>query len=180
MKKVFIFLTSGFEEIEALATTDILRRAGVDIETVSLIGQKTVRGGHGIAVEADWLFEEIDFKQTEMLILPGGTVKINEHEGLKKEILSLNAQGGKISAICAAPMVLGGLGLLKGKRATCYPGFEKYLEGAVLKTSEPVVKDGNIITGRGPGLSIDFALKIVAELCGESKSDEVAKGLLIK
>lgn len=179
MKKALIFLVTGFEEIEALATVDVLRRGGVDIQTVSLTGSKTVEGGHSISVVADCLFEEINSDSVDMLILPGGTVKINDHQGLKDLVLKFNRAQKNIAAICAAPMVFGGLGILKGKKATCYPSFEKYLDGAVLKTSEAVVVDGNITTGRGPGLTLDFALQLLETLEGRAKRDEVAKGLLL-
>lgn len=179
MKKALIFLVTGFEEIEALATVDVLRRGGVDIKTVSLIDDKTVVGSHSIPVIADELFDNTDFSTADILILPGGTVRINEHDGLKKKLLEFNSANKNIAAICAAPMVLGGLGLLKGKKATCYPGFEKYLEGAELATNEAVIIQGNVITGRGPGLTLDFALEILEILEGKAKRDEVAKGLLL-
>ncbi|MCL2502192.1 MAG: DJ-1/PfpI family protein [Bacteroidales bacterium] len=179
MKQSYIFLVSGFEEIEALATIDILRRGGVALQTVSLEDTLTVVGGHGVPVTADMLFAALDFSKAEMLILPGGTVKIDEHEGLKKVIPAHVAKGGKVAAICAAPMVLGGLGLLEGKRATCYPNFENYLKGAILHTQEAVVTDGNITTGRGPGLTFDFALELLALLKGKAAADEVAGQLLL-
>ncbi len=179
MKKALIFLTTGFEEIEALATVDILRRGGVDIKTVSLTETKIVEGSHGVPVVADLMFQEAGFDSADILILPGGTVKINEHDGLKEQVLNFCNNGKLIAAICAAPMVLGGLGILKGKKATCYPGFEKYLDGAILTTDAAVVTDGNIITGRGPGLTFEFALQLLEVLEGKAKRDEVAKGLLL-
>ncbi|MFT4221795.1 DJ-1 family glyoxalase III [Dysgonomonas sp.] len=179
MKTIFVFLTTGFEEIEAMATVDILRRAGLDVKTVSLTGNKTVVASHGVPIVADLLFEETDFSKAEMLVLPGGTPKYNDHEGMKKEVLAFANKGEKVAAICASPMVLGGLGLLNGKSATCYPGFEQYLAGANLQTSEAVVVDGNITTGRGPGLTIDFALKLVELIAGKEKRDAVAAGLLV-
>lgn len=180
MKTIFVFLTTGFEEIEAMATVDILRRAELDVKTVSLTGDKIVVASHGVPVVADLLFEDTDLSKAEMLVLPGGTTKFNEHEGMKKEVLAFANKGEKVAAICASPMVLGGLGLLKGKNATCYPGFEQYLTGANLQTSEAVVVDGNITTGRGPGLTIDFALKLVELVAGKEKRDAVAAGLLVK
>lgn len=179
MKKALIFLVTGFEEIEALATVDILRRGDIDIKTVSLTDSKTVEGSHGIPVVTDLMFDDADFSSADILILPGGTVRINEHEGLKKKILEFNIANKNIAAICAAPMVLGGLGLLKGKKATCYPGFEKYLDGAQLATNEAVITEGNIVTGRGPGLTFDFALQLLETLAGKAKREEVAKGLLL-
>ncbi|MDR1171773.1 MAG: DJ-1/PfpI family protein [Bacteroidales bacterium] len=179
MKKALIFLITGFEEIEALATIDILRRGGVEIKSVSLTGDRTVAGGHRISVIADYLFEEADFAGVQMLILPGGTVKFNEHDGLKREILAFSRQGKPIAAICAAPMVLGGLGLLKDKRATCYPGYEKYLTGAHV-TEAPVMVDGNITTGRAAGYTLDFALELLAQLTDREVSAETARKLLAK
>lgn len=179
MKKALIFLTTGFEEIEALATVDILRRGEVDVKTVSLTDEKTVVGSHAIPVVADVLFSDVDFTAIDMLILPGGTTKINDHEGLKKQVKAFAEADKDIAAICAAPMVLGGLGLLRGKSATCYPGFEKYLDGANLKTQEAVVIDGKVVTGRGPGLTFDFALQLLEILAGKEKRQEVAKGLLL-
>jgi len=172
MEKVFIFLTTGFEEIEALATMDILRRGGVNIQSVSLTGNKMVSGGHQISVLADCLFEEVDFTDAQMLILPGGTVKINEHERLKREILAFASQGKPIAAICAAPMVLGGLGLLENKAATCYPGYEKYLSGAQV-VEERVVVDGNITTGKAAGYTFEFALELLSQLKGKEIANEI-------
>ena len=180
MKNIFVYLTTGFEEIEALGTIDRLRRAGLAVTTVSLTGEKQVVGSHQIPVIADALYEDVNVEDAELLVVPGGTPKYDDHDGLKKHILTFNSKGGNIAAICAAPMVFGGLGLLRGKRATCYPGFEKYLEGGVLATTEAVVVDGNIITGRGPGLALDFALTLVEIVAGKEKKNEVASGLLLK
>ncbi|MFV0417809.1 MAG: DJ-1 family glyoxalase III [Dysgonomonas sp.] len=180
MKTVFVFLTTGFEEIEALGTIDVLRRGELNVKSVSLTDSKQVMGSHQIPVIADLMFDQVDFSQAEMLVLPGGTVKFNEHENMKKEVLAFANKGEKVAAICASPMVLGGLGLLKGKNATAYPGFEKYLEGATLQTDRAVVVDGNITTGRGPGLTMEFALNIVEQLAGKEKRDAVAAGLLVK
>ena len=174
-----IFLVTGFEEIEALVTIDILRRGGVDIQSVSLTGDRTVAGGHQISVVTDCLFEDADFANAQMLILPGGTVKINEHDGLKREILAFARQGKPVAAICAAPMVFGGLGLLRDKKATCYPGYEKYLVGAHF-TESPVAVDGNITTGRAAGYTIEFALELLSQLRGKDVADEVARQVLVK
>lgn len=179
MKTIFLFLITGFEEIEALATVDVLRRAELDVKTVSLTNDKVVVGGHGIPVTADMMFAELDTANARMLILPGGTVAYNDHDGVKKAILDFANKGEKVAVICASPMVLGGLGLLDGKKVTCYPGFEKYLTGATLQTDKAVVVDGNITTGRGPGLTLDFALSLVEQLVGKEKRDQTAKGLLV-
>ena len=179
MGKVYVFLTTGFEEVEALATMDILRRGGVFLQSVSLTGDKMVTAAHQVTVAADILFEEAGFSDARMLILPGGTVKINEHDGLKREILAFARQGKLLAAICAAPMVFGGLGLLKGKKATCYPGYEKYLTGAQV-TDAPVVADGNITTGRAAGCTFEFALELLSQLMGKEAAGEVAKSMFIK
>jgi len=176
MDSVFIFLTTGFEEIEALATVDILRRGGANIQTVSLTGDRTVVGGHQISIVTDCLFEEVDFANAQMLILPGGTVKINEHDGLKREILAFASLGKRIAAICAAPMVLGGLGLLRDKKATCYPGYEKYLVGAQV-TNAPVTVDGNITTGKAAGYTLKFALELLSQLKGKETADDIARAI---
>ncbi len=180
MRTVFVFLITGFEEIEALATVDIMRRAGLDVRTVSLTGQRVVTGSHEVPVTADLLFDEVDFAAAKLLVIPGGTPAFDTHEGLKREVKAFYDKGGLVSAICASPMVLGRLGILKGRKATCYPGFEKYLEGAELHTSEPVVVDGNVVTGRGPGLTMDFALKLVEIVAGRDKRDAVASQLLLQ
>lgn len=179
MKTIFVFLTTGFEEIEAIGTIDVLRRAELDVKSVSLTDSKQVTSSRKVTVVADILFDEMDASTAQMLVLPGGTPAYNDHEGLKKAVLAFAQKGGRVAAICASPMVLGGLGLLDGKNATCYPGFEKYLKGATLQTDKAVVVDGNIITGRGPGLTIEFALKLVEIVAGKDKRDTVAAGLLV-
>lgn len=180
MKTTFVFLITGFEEIEAVATVDTLRRAGVNVKTVSLTDIQTVTGGHGVPVTADTMFADADFYNAELLVLPGGTVAYNDHEPLKKLVLDFYGKGGKVAAICASPMVLGGLGILKGRKATCYPGFEKYLEGAILQTDRAAIVDGNVITGKGPGVTIDFALALVEILVGKTQRDVIAAQLLVK
>ena len=177
MKEVLIFLATGFEEIEALATIDILRRGGVNVQSVSLTGEKTVTGGHQISVLADCLFEEINFSDAQMLILPGGTIKINEHDGLKQAVLAFANLGKPIAAICAAPMMLGGLGLLQNKKATCYPGFEKHLVGARL-TELSVVVDGHITTSMAAGYTIEFALELLSQLKGKETADDIERKVL--
>jgi len=180
MKKVFIFLAEGFEETEAVATIDVMLRGKIDVTIISVTGKLLVTGAHGIAVQADALFENTDFSKGDMLVLPGGTpgaYNLNDHQGLKNLLLQYAKEGKRLAAICAAPLVLGGLDLLQGKKATAYPGFESKLKGAEYIQSA-VVKDGNIITGRGPCFAFDFGLAIVEELQGKAKADEVAEGLL--
>ena len=181
MKKVALFLANGFEEIEALATIDILRRARITVETISISDEKTVTGAHNIPVIADKTFQEADFSGVEVLVLPGGmpgAKNLNEHQALKELVTMFDAESKLIAAICAAPIVLGGLGLLKDKRATCYPGFEAELTGAQT-TGENVVVDGNITTGRGPGLAFEFALRLVEQIAGLKTRQEVQNGLLL-
>ena len=179
--KAYIFLATGFEEIEAISIIDILRRGEVEIITVSITGELTVMGVHQIPVTADILFEDADFSDGDAFILPGGgpgSFMLNDHAALKQLLINKNKQYKWIAAICAAPLVLGGLGLLKGKKAICYPGMESYIQGAKL-TDAPVVTDGNIITGKGPGLALNFGLTILATLNGQAIAGKVAGDLLI-
>ena len=180
-KKVFIFLATGFEEIEAVAVADVLLRGGIEAITVSITGNYLVEGAHGIAVQADKLFEEVNFNEGVMLILPGGTpgaYNLEAHKGLKELILQYFAEEKYLAAICAAPLVFGGLNVLEGKNATCYPSFEPRLKGAII-SENGVVQDGKMITGKGPGFAFDFGLQIVAELQGQDKLREVANGMLL-
>ncbi len=178
----YVFLANGFEEIEAISTIDILRRAGIETTTVSIEPQLAVTGAHNIVIVADQLFAEGAYNDAECLLLPGGmpgTSNLNKHEKLK-ELISQHVNKGKLmGAICAAPLILGELNLLKGKLATCYPSFETYLHGATL-SDDKVADAGEIVTGKGPGFSMDFALTIVKKLKGACAADEVAKGLLLQ
>lgn len=179
MARVFIFLANGFEEIEALTVVDILRRANVEIGTVSINGNQYVTGSHQITVKADHIFEQIEFNTADMLVLPGGmpgTKHLGAHEGLDQLLKRFHAEGKKLSAICAAPSVLGEKGLLKGREATCFPGFEAALEGATVKSSS-VVEDGNIITSKGMGTALDFSLALVKDLVGEAEAIRIAKSI---
>ena len=128
MKPSYIFLTTGFEEIEAIATIDVLRRAGLNVVTVSVESSRQVEGSHGVVVTADTLLEANDYSDSSILILPGGTVRLGEFDFLNKLLVSQNNVGKPIAAICAAPSLLGRLGILEGKEATCYPGFEGYAD----------------------------------------------------
>ncbi|HCS87891.1 MAG TPA: DJ-1 family protein [Bacteroidales bacterium] len=167
----YIFLDKGFEEIEAVTTIDLLRRAEIPLVVVSLIGKTLVEGAHSVVVQADMLFEDVDFADAGMLILPGGATRLGEHQGLVKLLLSHNEQNKLIAAICAAPSVLGTLGILKGKQATCYPGFESCLGESYV--GGLVVESKNIITAKGPGLSADFAFCIIEKLKGTEVADSV-------
>ena len=180
MKNVLLFLADGFEEIEALATVDVLRRAGVQVTTVSINPTELVTGAHGIPVMADVVYELAEFAEADMLVLPGGmpgAANLDAHEGLRAA-LSAHAEAGKwLAAICAAPMVYGHMGLLNGKNATCYPGFEGELAGATY-TAAPVEKDGNIITGKGPAVVLPFAYALAETLVGEEVVAQVKAGML--
>ncbi|MDO4159625.1 MAG: DJ-1/PfpI family protein [Prevotellaceae bacterium] len=180
MAKVYEFLGTGFEDIEALIPLDIMRRGGVDFKLVSITGNKVVESSHGVKIEADLLFEEADLSDADLLMLPGGLPgadNLNAHEGLKKALVEQNEKGKLIGAICAAPLVLGGLGLVKGKRATCYPGFEKFLTGAEY-TQELFTVDGNIITGEGPAATLPYAYKLLSILTNEETSRGIQDGMM--
>lgn len=175
---VYLFLAEGFEEIEALTVVDILRRAQIDIKTVSITDEYKVCGSHGIAVIADVLIK--DTEKAEMLILPGGipgTPNLKKCKKLEEMLKEAEQNGNYIAAICAAPSVLGEFGLLKGKKAICYPGFEKSLEGAEV-TEEKVVVSGNAVTSRGAGTASDFAFAIVGLLKDEETAMTLKKNML--
>ena len=167
----YLFLDNGFEEIEAITTIDLLRRANIALTTVSITGKPMVLGAHNIAVEADGLFENVDFDDAEMLILPGGQTHLDQHNGLCELLVHHNDAGKMIAAICAAPSVLGKLGILAGKQATCYPGFESWLGESYV--GGLVVESKNIITGKGPGLAADFAFCIIEHIKGSDVADQV-------
>ena len=171
--RVALFLIDGFEETEALCTVDILRRADIDVTTVSLGAGKRLAGKSRITVEADAMFGDILSKEFDMLVIPGGTIAYTEHEGLLKLVKEQDGKGLKLAAICAAPAVFAKLGLLKGRRAVIYPGMENWLEGS-LACSDIVVTDGNITTSKGPGTTVYFALRLVGELAGHETADSVA------
>ena len=180
MRKVYVFLADGFEEIEGLTVVDILRRAQIETETVSVTGKKKIAGSHGIMVDADLLFEEVEADEAAMYVLPGGmpgTKHLGAHEGLRALLLGTETAGIKVAAICAAPSVLGDLGLLKGHRAVCYPGFEERLLGAEVGT-DPVAVSGNITTSRGMGTAIPLALSLVEQLKDKKTADELGRGII--
>lgn len=167
----YIFLDNGFEEIEAITTIDLLRRANIALTTVSVSGNEIVLGAHNIPVKADRLFSDVDFADAEMLILPGGATNLIERKPLCELLVQHNQQDKLIAAICAAPAVLGQLGILQGKQATCYPGFEQYLGES--HVGGLVVESHNIVTAKGPGLSSDFAFCIIEKLVGSEVADQV-------
>lgn len=173
---IYLLLADGFEEVEALTPLDLLRRAGKEVKTVSITSTSVVTGAHGISVVADLIADELSAPCDEMLILPGGmpgTKNLDASEVTDRLIDEVVRSGGHLAAICAAPLILGKRGLLKGKRAVCYPGFEAELLGAtVLDTS--VVTDGNITTATGAGVAVLFGASLVDVLCGR----EAARALL--
>jgi len=180
MAKVAIFLATGFEEIEALTVVDLLRRVHVDIDMVSITGEKRAIGSHGIVVETDKIINQLNFTEYDMLVLPGGmpgTLNLEACEVLMTQVDAFYQQDKWLAAICAAPSIFGHKGILNGRTACCYPGFEKDLKGANV-SMEPVCVDGTIITSRGMGCAIDFGLKIVELLLGEETSDGLAKGII--
>lgn len=180
MSKVYVFLADGFEEIEGLTVVDLLRRAGVSTEMVSIMEERAVKGSHGIEVMADSLFGQHSYEDAELLVLPGGmpgTLNLGNHPGLCELLIQHETQGKKVAAICAAPSVLGKLGFLKGKKATCYPGFEAQLEGALVSEDKTVV-DHNITTGKGMGAAIEFSLKLIEQLCDEETAEKIRIGII--
>ena len=181
MSRVCIFLADGFEEVEALTVVDLLRRADIKIDMVSISDTLQVRGRSDIEVTAEVMWDEAHAEKSDMLILPGGMpgVKyLGEHKGLTELLMKYAAEGRLLAAICAAPTVFGQLGLLKGKKATCYPGLEDKLIGAEIVTDKKVITDGNITTSRGVGTAIAFALRLITILKDEETSDQVKRGIV--
>lgn len=180
MDKVYVFLADGFEEIEGLVVVDLLRRAEISVKTVSISGDLKVIGAHQIVVEADQIFEETDFNNICLLVLPGGmpgTLNLGKHKELTDLLKKHHLERKKIAAICAAPSILGDLGIIGGKRATSYPGFENRLKGAILSTDTVVISD-NITTSRGAGTAIPFALSLIAQIKGEDQADKIKKSII--
>lgn len=180
MSRVCVFFAEGYEEIEALTVVDLVRRAGIDTDMVSVTGERTVTGSHGISVGMDRLFAEVDFSEADMLVLPGGmpgTVHLEEYAPLMEQVDAFYEKGKYVAAICAAPSILGHRGMLKGKKACSYPDKEKELEGAEV-TKSGVEIAGNIITSRGMGCAIDFGLAIVSVLKGQEEADALAEKIV--
>ncbi len=179
---VYLMLATGFEEIEALTVADVMRRANIDVKLVSCENTDMVSGAHKIAVKSDISLSECSLDMAEMIVLPGGmpgTKNLLNNKVLCDFILSANDKGVKISAICAAPMVLGKLGLLTEKEAVCYPGFESELIGAILP-SKRVVSDGNITTSVGPGSAMEFSFRLVEILKGTEISEKLKGDMLVQ
>lgn len=179
-----MFLATGFEEVEAVATIDVLRRAGMEVTVVSISKDRMVTGAHGITVAADVVIAGADFSGADWLICPGGMPGATHLAGCDELVQLLKshyAAGGHVAAICASPgVVLAPLGILKGRKATAYPGFEDALRaGGAEPTGERATVDGNVVTGNGPASTFAFALAIVKETLGEAKTKEVADGMLV-
>jgi 4-methyl-5(b-hydroxyethyl)-thiazole monophosphate biosynthesis len=183
MKKIItVHLANGFEEIEAISIIDVLRRAEIEVLVVSVTGEIEVTGAHQVKITADVLFDQVDYDEIYMIVLPGGmpgAANLDSHSGLKSVIRKFNAENKPLAAICAAPLVYGNLGILEGKQVVCYPGFEKFLKGAEV-LSVPVVESDNFITGRGPAAAINFALKIVEKAVSIEKAEQLRRQMLVE
>ena len=182
MSKVYVFLATGFEEIEAGTPVDILRRAGVDVKMVSIEDKEYVTGARGITFKADAKFSEIDKDAADIIVLPGGmpgTTNLYNFAPLMDLIKEYNSKGKRIAAICAAPTIFGKLGLLEGRKACCYPDMEDDLKGATV-SYDSVVTDGNITTSRGMGTAIDFSLELLTLLTDRQNADEMAKKVVYR
>ncbi len=182
MSKTGIFMADGSEEIEGLTVVDILRRADLEIEMISIQATTSVTGSHGIQWIADTTFEAVDFDTLDAIVLPGGmpgTLKLGDHAGVNSVVKKFAKEGKLVAAICAAPSVLGAAGILESKRATCHPGFEAKLTGATT-SQDTVVTDGNIITSRGMGTAIDFALAIVKYFKDDSAVEDLKQKLVYR
>ena len=185
MAKVYVFLADGFEDVEALIPIDVLRRGGVEVVTVSTTDFPLVESAHGVNIEGDLQFEQCDFSDADLLMLPGGmpgAANLYAHEGVCKAVCDQAAAGKKVAAICAAPaVVLAQLGLLESRRATCYPGFEQALKGAGAQyTADLVTVDGNITTGEGPAAAFPYAYELLSQLVSKEVSDQIAEGMRFK
>lgn len=180
MDPIYLFMAEGSEEVESLGVIDIVRRAGMPIQIVSVTGSRMVSGSHGVKIEADLLMEEADLDRASLLVLPGGLPGTYNLDAcpLLKEAIGRQFEAGKpLAAICAAPLIFGRLGLLQGRRATCYPGFEKELTGAEY-TAALVEKDGQILTGKGPAAVFEFGYAIVEWLGSREQADALRAGML--
>ena len=184
MAKVYVFLADGFEDVEALIPVDVLRRGGVDVTTVSVMDDsQIVETAHNVQIVADAMIEDCDFSDADLLFMPGGmpgATNLYEHKGVRQAVLSQTKAGKKVAAICAAPaVVLAQLGVLDGKKATCYPGFEKLLTKAQY-TADLVTVDGNITTAEGPAAAFPFAYELLSQLVSREVSDQIAEGMRFK
>lgn len=181
MKNAVICLATGFEEIEAVGVIDVLRRADMNVIVASVDDEEAVVGSHNLCVETDCGLSDIDARTVDAVILPGGmpgAKNLASNDKVLELIRDVYGRGRYVCAICAAPMALSAAGILKGKRVTCYPGFEDRLEDCSW-TGEAVTVDGNVITGKGPGKVFDFALKLVEIFCNEDSSAKLSAGMLV-
>ena len=184
MKRSYLFLAPGFEETEALATVDVMRRAGMEVLTVAINPENSekVCGAHGVVVVADLLPEDADFTDVEWLICPGGmpgAQNLADSRIVTEALRAHAAKGGKIAAICASPaLVLAPLGILDGREATCYPGMQPESDKIVMRDA-PVVALDNLITGNGPASTLAFALAIVCRSCGDAVAQQIGSGMLV-
>ena len=179
---VYVHLAEGFEEVEATTIVDLLRRAEIEVKTVSIMDDKLVTGAHGMSLQADLLFEEADYDTCEMIVLPGGLGGVESILGCQAALDAVKRawDGGKyVAAICAGPTVLAKLGITAGRRATCYPGCETQMPGPEY-TPVQAQQDGKLITGQAPGASFAFGLKLLAALRGEQTAADVAEGMVIR
>ena len=178
---IYTFLATGFEDIEALAPVDIMRRAGLQVQTVSITGQPVVVSAHGVGIVADRLLADVDFSDAELLFLPGGlpgATNLDACEPLREALRRHYFDCGRhVAAICAAPLVLGHLGILEGKRATCYPGFEKELTGAQY-TAARIEEDDRVLTGNGPGAAFKLGYAVVARMAGTDVAQQLRQGMM--
>ena len=182
MKKIGIFMADGCEEIEGLTVVDIVRRAKMEIVMISITGKREVTSSHQVTFLTDALAAEVDYDTLDGIVLPGGmpgTLNLQADETVNKVIRQFAAEGRLVCAICAAPSVLGAAGILEGKCAICHPGFEEKLTGARVEEKEVVV-DGNVITSRGMGTAIPFALEIVRYFADDETVEQVRKGLVYR
>lgn len=180
MAKVYEYIADGTEEIEALTMTDVLRRAGVEVVTVSINKTAEVTMSHGVRIICDTTVAEADVNDADMLLLPGGmpgATNLNDCEAVRTAVLRQYEQGKKVGAICAAPLILGGLGILQGKRTTCYPGFESQMTGATY-TKELFTVDGNVITGEGPAATLPFSYAILEMLGKGAEAEQLREGMM--
>ena len=180
--KVFIILADGFEEIEALTPVDVLRRAKIDVNLVTINNTKTVTGAHNVQVLADYLFSEVDFTTGDMIYLPGGAgyKLLNQHSGLQQVLKDYYTNNKYIVAICAAPVVLHTAGLLQNKTVTCYPGFESKLSDAKTVSGKQVEVDDKILTGNGPGAAFALSKELVKHLVNEQIAEQLQNGMCFK
>lgn len=179
--KVAVYFGTGYEEVEALSVVDVLRRGKLDVIMVGVDG-RTVVSGRGVSINMDCVIEEVDHHEIDMMVLPGGIPGVDhllQSERLINELKNFKIQGKWIGAICAAPSILGKLGLLEGEKATCYPGCEESLIGCEY-IDAGVVVSGHVITGKGAGASLNFGLTLLEVLLGKEKAKEIENGMLIK